>query len=258
VRYVSTMSIFYLLSKTTGFFLIPANWIIILIIISLLIKRRSFKKKLLIAAAVLFIVFSNRALFRLAANAWQPPKTHLNGGTNYSAGILLGGLSQADKNGNGYFTESADRFIQTVQLYHTGRIKKVVITGAGSEKEGPAEGEYLAPELMKAGVKEEDILIEPQALNTYENAVFSKRILDSLQLEAPHVVITSAIHVPRAKQVFVHAGMNVIMYPSNYLAVEKSPSISDMLLPNMKALDDWRYLIKEVIGTWAYRLTSKA
>ena len=252
------MDSFYLFSKFINFFLAPANWIILLIVISFFIKRHPIKKRLLIAALVVFILFSNKALFDIAANAWQPAKVELRDSIGYSAGIVLGGISQVDRNGNGYFTESADRFIQAVQLYHRGVIKKIVITGATLGKNIPDEGTYLVPEFIKAGVAPADIISETKANNTFENAAFSKALLEKMHLPPPYVVITSAYHINRSKKVFEHAGVNAIMYPANFLSVKKTPNAAELLIPNIKAMDDWRFLIKEWIGLIGYRITNKA
>lgn len=252
------MDLFYIFSKFVNFFLAPANWIILLVIISFLIKGNRGKRKIYITAIIVFVLFSNKALFDVAANAWQPTSVILKDSSGYSAGILLGGMSQVDRTGKGYFTESSDRFIQAVQLYHRGVIKKLVITGATFGKDIPDEGDYLVPELIKAGIPAADIISETKAKNTFENAVFSKAKLIALQLPPPYVVITSAYHIPRSKMVFERAGVNAIMYPANYLAVNKTPLLHEIFLPNIKALDDWRYLIKECIGMVGYRLTNKA
>ena len=48
------------------------------------------------------------------------------------------------------------------------------------------------------------------------------------------------------------------MYPANFLSVNKTPNAAELLIPNIKAMDDWRFLIKEWIGLIGYRLTNKA
>lgn len=252
------MSLFYLLSKFVGFFLAPAHWILLLIIAAFFIRRQPTKRYLLVAAFIIFIVFSNKALFNEAIISWQPSPKELTDSAGYSAAILLGGMSQADKNGRGFFTEASDRFIQAVQLYHRGVVKKVLITGASYSAEDADEADYLLPELVEAGVPAEDILVESNAKNTFENALFSKRILDSIGLRPPHIVVTSALHVPRSERVFQNAGMKVIMYPANYLAVDKPPKAADLLLPDINVLNNWRYLLKEVVGLLAYKITGKA
>ncbi len=252
------MSLFYIVSKIINVFLAPANWIIILLLIAFFVKRRSLKKGLHIAAVAVFILFSNKALFDVAVKAWQPVRIDLKDSANYSAGIVLGGMSQVDRNGHGYFTEASDRFIQAVQLYHRKVIRTIVITGATLQKDLPEEGTYLVPEFIKAGVRPEDIYAETKATNTFENAAYSKALLLSKNLQPPYVVITSAIHINRSKRVFDKAGVQAIMYPANYLAIDKDANASEIFFPNIKTLDDWRYLIKEWVGIIGYQLANKA
>jgi uncharacterized SAM-binding protein YcdF (DUF218 family) len=251
---------FFIVSKVLALFLTPVSWILIFVFISFLVKKTTFKKKLSIIAILLTVIFSNPFLFNKTVGWWQVKPVEIDKNQHFNAGILLGGLSKFDKNGRGYFTINSDRFIATVQLYHQGYIKKIIISGGSAAiliKE-PIEADFLKAQLLKSGIPENDILIDRDSRSTFENAVCSKKIIDSMQLNGPFVLITSAYHMPRALKVFKKAAIDVIAYPCNFIEIDYPFSVENYLFPKPALLTDWRIIIKEIIGTKIYEITGKA
>ena len=251
---------FFILSKVLYFLIVPFVWVMILLLLSWILKNPRIKKRLRIAALVISIVFTNPFLHRALVMAWQPKPVNLPAGKSYSAGILLGGLSGYDKNNNGYFGNNADRFIATANLYHRGIIQKIIVSGGTGSlgQDEPAEAFFLKAQLIENGIRDADILIESRSRNTYENGIYSKKILDSLHLAPPFILVTSALHMPRSLSVFARAGVNVIGYPCDYKVVETEVSFFDFLIPNLNVMNEWSFFIKEIIGYWVYRFTGKA
>lgn len=251
---------FFILSKILFFLLIPFWWIVILLLVRVVIRNTKWKKILGVTAAVIGILFTNPYLFRQANLAWQPAPVDLPLNKSYDAGILLGGMAGYDKYDRGYFGGSADRFIQTANLYHQGIIKKIIVTGGTgtiSQKE-PAEAIYLRAQLIANGVKTEDIIMESRSRNTYENAVYSKILTDSLQLNPPFILITSAQHMKRSISVFNKAAFTTIAFPCDYKVTPTRETFDNIIVPQINLLNDWSYLLKEIVGLSVYRLTGKA
>jgi uncharacterized SAM-binding protein YcdF (DUF218 family) len=251
---------FFILSKMLFFLLIPFWWIVILLLVRTVIRNAKWKKIVGVTTILIGILFTNPYLYRTANLAWQPMPVDLPTNKTYEAGILLGGLAGYDKNERGYFGDNADRFIQTTNLYHQGIIKKIIVTGGtGSQQQKePAEAIYLHTQLLSNGIKEQDIIVESRSRNTYENAVYTKQIIDSMQLPAPFVLITSAQHMKRSISVFNKAGFQSIPYPCDYKTVPQDWTIDNSLVPQIRLLNDWSFLIKEIVGLYVYRLTGKA
>jgi uncharacterized SAM-binding protein YcdF (DUF218 family) len=252
------MSAFYILSKIFAFFLYPAHWIYFLLVWIVLTKKPTRRKRLVITTIVIFLMFSNQAILNLAVNSWQPEPVVLDSSMKYNAGIILGGLVVVDKYHRGYMWQASDRFIQAVKLYKTGVIKKIAVTGGSLFYEKPKEADFIKEELIKCGIPAGDIYIEDQSANTYENAVFIKRVLDSVHIGPPYVLITSAMHIKRAEMVFKKAGMQVVAYPSNYEVVKENLTPDDFIFPKLEVMDVWRRFLKEITGIWAYKLVGKA
>lgn len=182
-------------------------------------------------------------------------------GEQYSAGILLGGLSGYDETyKQGFFNASSDRFIQTLRLYKQGHIRKIIVTGGNAifNKDDFREADFLVENLIESGVPREDILTERAAKNTIENSRFTHRITDSLQLRKPYVLITSAFHMPRALTIFKKEGMEVRPFPCAYLVLPSDKKFNWLsLIPSANAFNLWQTYLKEQAGNLFIKLGKK-
>ena len=72
--------------------------------------------------------------------------------------------------------------------------------------------------LKEWGIPSEAVLIEGRSRNTYENAIETKKLLKARQIDKI-LLITSALHMPRALATFRTAGIDAIPSPSGYSIV---------------------------------------
>lgn len=251
---------FFILSKILFFLLVPIWWIVALFIWVKLSKSPKVKKRVPILILVILVVFSNPFFYRSMVSLWQPEPVTLPISKAYEAGVLLGGLSGYDKYNRGYFGNNADRFIQTANLYHQGFIKKIIISGGTGKlnQEGPAEASFLLKEFIKNGIPEKDLILETRSRNTYENGIYSKKVLDSFELKPPFILITSALHMKRSLSVFNKIGYSFVAFPCDYKVTPLKTDIGDFLVPDFSLLSEWSYFIKEIVGLYVYKLTNKA
>jgi uncharacterized SAM-binding protein YcdF (DUF218 family) len=251
---------FFILSKVLFFLLMPFWWIVLLLIWMRFSKPPRTKKRLLIAAIVIAIVFTNPLLYRTVELAWQPEQVELPSGRVYEAGIVLGGMAGYDKYKRGHFGDASDRFIQTANLYHRGIIKHILITGGVGSlvQDDPPEATFLKTAFLDNGIPDSVIIIESRSRNTYENAIYSKELIDSMHLRPPFVLITSAQHMKRSEHVFRKAGYDFVGFPCNYKVTPEKFSILPSFVPAISLLDEWSLLIKEMVGLVVYKMTGKA
>lgn len=254
---------FFILSKTLNFFLQPFNWLLLLILWALLTRNPVRRNRILIASLLVFLVFSNPYLSHKAMLAWEADEVHLKPDDKFEVGILLTGMCSFNLNtGEGYFKGASDRFIQTVRLYKLGHINKILVTGGNSSiwksRQQYKEADFLHEQLLQMGIPDEAILIDNQSRNTHENGVNSKKIIDSLQLKGPFLLITSATHIRRSLEVFNKAGLTITPYPCHYRAIDNPFLFWSAITPSLEALDSWNTLLKESIGLLMYKLTGKA
>jgi len=249
---------FHFISKLVYLFIAPENWIIVLLICRFASKSAVIRKRLTIAIIAIALIFGNEAIYNKLVNAWQPKPVVFASGVSYEAGIVLGGLSSFDKYGNGFFNGTADRFIQTCLLYKTGKIKKIIISGGSNAPNEPKDAHFQFAKMVELGIPASDIIVEDSSMSTFENAQFTKKKIDSLRLKPPFVLVTSAMHIPRAKMVFASAGVQVIPYPSNYQVLENKFTFSNYVLPDIGTLLSWSTFLKEIVGIAGYKLMGKA
>lgn len=251
---------FFILSKVLFFLLVPFHWILFLLLWIWRTKSPRRKRQLGIVTIFIALLFTNPFVYRSLVIAWQPPVHYFPDTPTYEVAVLLGGMAGHDRNNIGYFGNTADRFIQTANLYHRGIVRKIIVSGGTGSLlyQGPTEADFLFQQLVYNGVKAADVLIERRARNTYENAVYSKQMLDSLQVPGPHVLITSALHMPRSEAVFKKAGIPFVPLSCDYKVYARKFDIDNYFVPNVSLLDEWSLFIKEIVGLYVYRFTGKA
>ena len=255
-----SLLMFFILSKVLFFLLVPFWWIVLLFIWMRFSRSPRRKRQLLTAIIIIAVAFTNPWLYGTTVLAWQPEPVTIPNTNTYDAGIVLGGLSGYDKYNRGYFGDNADRFIQTANLYHRGIIKKILITGGNGTLSGnePAEAFFLRSAFIDNGVPDSNIFIESKSRNTYENAVFTKQLIDSLHINPPFVLVTSALHMTRSEKVFRKVGYDIRIFPCDYKVSPADFNIAGFIVPNISLLDKWSLLLKEIVGLYVYKLTGKA
>ena len=244
----------FIITKIIGFILNPFLWIIALSVVALYQRQHKTRKKLYAIVLFMMLFFSNPWLITILQYPFHTPPMPLNASERYEVGVVLGGYTSYDKvNKAGHFNMSSDRFIQGAWLYKKGFIKKIIVSGGQNgftNEDDFIEAEFVASILKDLGVASSDIFIEGNSRNTIENAAFSYKILDSLGLKKNKVVlITSAFHMPRAKETFEKAGFNVRPYPCAFSILPSSIRFSfDSIIPAAWAFDAWGGFLKEMVG----------
>lgn len=229
----------------------PLNYILILLAAGFFIRKKNLKRLCYSLAALGFLIFSNPALFNAYARWYQPKPVTLQPDSHYSYGIVAGGFGSVDEEGEGYFNSASDRFLQAVRLYKTGVIDHLLISGGNSRDNNKnfREGEWAKQQMLQFGVPDSLIEVEDHSSGTRENALNSKKILDSVKARGPYILISSAFHIPRAAKQYSAAGLEVIAYPCNYTEGRGGFQYAE-LIPSFNTLLAWPRYVKESIGTF--------
>ncbi len=241
----------------------PLLWVVALLLYSFKTKNEKRGKRSRIAAVVILLVCSNSFIVDECFRWWEPvtPDYDLMN-TTYDGAIVLGGIGEADLRLQKLnFGWSGDRLFQTLALYHQGRIKKIIFTGGSGSIEFPdkKEGLYVQKYLRAVHIPDSAMVIESQSKNTYENAVFTKKILDSLQLSGHYLLVTSAYHMPRSLAVFKKAGFKQITpYLTNKVSGARRFTPDHLLVPSPNALFSLQFLIHEWFGYLMYKVKGYA
>ncbi len=143
---------------------------------------------------------------------------------------------------------AADRVWYAAKLYHAGKSPLLILSG-GSDPTTSAgtEAEAMRELLRDLGVPDSALLLEGQSRTTRENAIYSATLLRSRGIQKV-LLVTSALHMHRAKKLFEKQGIEVYPAPTDY---ESRPLSSwQPLLPGADALDGSARAIKELVGGW--------
>ena len=242
----------FVIGKILGSLLHPFLWVVIAIAIALFTKDSFLKRRRLIFAGLIAYFFSNYWIIAHLFLAWQPARQEFAANETYETGILLGGYSGFDgTDGLGYFNGNSDRFLETVRLYKSGHLRKILLTGANGQLSASdfVEADFAKATLLEMGVPAADILTERRSRNTIENAEFSRTLLDSLGIKGKQALITSAMHMPRATLIFRKASVDVRPYPCAYLVVpDDGHTGPGSLMPSSHAYELWDIYLRERIG----------
>lgn len=239
----------------------PLFWIVIVFVYALLTKHERRKKIAYRWVFAMLIFFTNPFIIRTLMSAYEAKAARLAPGQKFKAGILLGGLVTYNPYEDaGYFNNASDRFIETALLYKQGHIENIVVAAGNGypTKNNFTEAGFIKNKLIDLGIPQEHIFIDGASRNTLENAQFSKRIADSVHLSGPYLLISSAMHLPRAAKVFRKAGIDVVLYPCDFLTKGYGDNfLEDYILPSSLAFNRWENLIKELIVSAVYSVSGK-
>lgn len=241
-------------AKLVGLLLNPSLWLVAVLVGLVVARTERRRRRLAVTALVLALVFSNGWLAKNATVRYQARPEPMRHEERYEACILLSGLAGFDEtDGRGYFTSASDRFIQTVRLYRLGHVRKIIVTGGQGNpfsRHNLRESDFLVQSLLEMGVPAVDIVNEREARNTIENAVNARRTLDSMGIRGPAVLVTSAVHMPRARRSFRSEGVDVRPFPCDFaIKPGGSPFTWQSLLPTPEAFQQWDRLLRELVGT---------
>ena len=99
----------------------------------------------------------------------------------------------------------------------------LVLTG-GAPGGGPIEAQVMRDQALAAGVPPERTLLEPEARNTLENALFTACLLPTDQRALRITLVTDWLHLPRARLTFWSIGLAVRPVAAAWSPAESSLS----------------------------------
>ena len=149
---------------------------------------------------------------------------------------------------------AADRLVYATRLYKLGKAPIVLIAGGNVDGTGAANAEsvHAAQLLGEWGIPASAILTETESINTYENAVYSKLMLDQHGLKTV-LLVTSAMHMPRALATFRSAGIEATPAPTDFEASGSGPPGLANWAADPAALAVTTRTLKEYVGWLVYR-----
>ncbi|WP_448563939.1 YdcF family protein [Trichothermofontia sp.] len=159
--------------------------------------------------------------------------------------------------------EAGDRILYGAQLYREGKAPWLVLSGGRIDWMGGGRSEVadMAELAMLFGVPASAILQDTASFNTYQNAVNVRQILAAKGIQRV-LLVTSALHMPRALLIFQRQGLDPIAAPTDFLYTDADRALWRTqprvvllnFLPDAEALAKTTRAIKEYVGMAVYRV----
>jgi len=258
---------FVFLSKFLPIFFYPLGLVCFLLIAAFFLRKKERTRNVLMAASIGILWLGGTSLvsINLARSLeWRylPPKEV----PSADVMVVLGGGTDANvyPRSGVEINGAGDRVLYAARIYKEGKAKYILLSGGeitwmNATSSTPADD--MAEILEFMGVPKETLWLENKSQNTHENAVFSKAILDEKGIKKV-LLVTSAMHMPRAVALFQKIGLEVIPLPVDYSVTRADISWNSQdwlgqlfgLLPSTGNLSATTNALKEYFGIFTYWL----
>jgi uncharacterized SAM-binding protein YcdF (DUF218 family) len=254
---------FFILSKTISILLVPSNFLLLLALaggVLLATRWRRAGLRIVIGAVVLLAMVGLLPIGTALIHALEsrfPPWDAARGAPDGI--IVLGGaispkLSRAF--GQPVFTGSASRVLAMAKLARDYPNARIVYSGGDASLfgDGGRETDFVYTLLDGLGIARGRVQLETRSRNTAENAAFTKALVDPKPGER-WLVVSSALHMPRAIGCFRKVDFTVEAYPVGWVtAANLELRWGWAVADGLERLDIAAY---EWIGLLAYRLSGR-
>ncbi|MEO1799465.1 MAG: YdcF family protein [Cyanobacteria bacterium J06629_2] len=258
---------FLFVSKLLPLFIYPLGLSCILLLFALWLSRKRSRKTYIpiLLALVLLLLSSNSIIANNFIASLEKQYLPLSEPPTAEAIVVLGGATRNNEPPRILpdMSDRGDRLLYAAKLYKDGAAPKILLSGGRIQWTGgdSSEAKSMATILELMGIPPEDLILESRSLNTHENAVYTKEILQQQNIDKV-LLVTSAAHMPRSIAIFKRENINAIPAPADYMISDRnlvehrytSESRILSLLPNSQSLDYTTQAMKEYIGTFIYRL----
>jgi len=248
----------------------PFTWIWILLAVTVILlfcrqtpaRLKAAKITAGSALAIMYVLGSGPVSLYLAGMLEQeyPPYSPVAGQSYDAIVVLSGDLNPAF--GVRPVTElsysSLQRTLCGSEAFLQGLSSRLVMAGGTAVLGQPIDAREMASLAVRLNVPEQALVLEEVSRNTYESAKEVRRIFGQ---GARILLVSSAMHMPRAVRLYLHQGLNVTPYPCGYrswLKVGTWPSVKlGTLIPDPGSLERSTTAINELVGLAVYRVAGR-
>lgn len=136
------------------------------------------------------------------------------------------------------------RLTEGIRIYRHLPGSRLVLTGGPGFDTVP-NAEVVAGVAMEIGIKKDDLVVLSEPDDTREESISVKKLVGT----APFVLVTSAVHMPRAMRVFQAAGLNPIPAPAEFAFPCRQKVDPARLFPTSGGLWHTEWAIYEFIAS---------
>ncbi len=239
---------------------LPVFWIFILLaFVQYMRKKKTSFRIFVIFSALWLLVISTplvpNLLVRNLENQYNVFSPEYLQNTKRPVNILvLGGGSTNDKRlpANSQLAESSvARLSEGIRIHRLFPGSTLITSGYAGKSNNTPHAIVSAKAAMLLGVDSASIKSQETPENTWQEALIYKQMFgDSADL----VLVTSAIHIPRAMYLFRKAGLNPIAAPADFMIKNRKRKSISYWFPSAKNIEKMEGAIHEYVGLLWYRM----
>ena len=197
-------------------------WLIIGLALILRKRNKKWSTNLIAFGGIWLLLFTTPILPNLLVNQFEkeyPPLRQYtpNQGNKVTHILVLGGGHTSDPrltSGNQLSEQSLARLMEGIRIHQMVPNSKLVFSGFSGEGFHNTHADIIAAASIDLGIAPKDTLKIETPKNTRQEAIDYK---DRYGIEHALILVTSAMHMPRAMMHFEKAGLNPTAAPTNYL-----------------------------------------
>lgn len=255
---------FFILSKIIGYLLQPSIIIVLATVLGTTLLWTRFQRTarvLLVAVSVcvILIAFTPLNFLLMASLEYRIQKPTLP--PEVKGIVVLGGASDNLISTEKNHTElhaAGDRLTEALILARRFPEAKILFSGGANAliSTSKSEAEIAGWFFENTGIASDRMIFEDKARNTYENAIFAKKLASPTKGEI-WLLITSAFHMPRSLGIFRKAGWHEIKpWPVDY-RTRGMKDKSRISASTRKHFNNTDIAVREYVGLLAYWLTGR-
>ncbi|HJW87422.1 MAG TPA: ElyC/SanA/YdcF family protein [Candidatus Brocadiaceae bacterium] len=217
-------------------------------------KKHKLGKLLVIVGAVFFLLFSTfpfpNFLLGCLEYKYPPLKDEELQGSKYSdiryVVVLDGGgwYSKKLPITSNFSPLSLVRITEGIRLYFIGKKENMKLIVSGGDVRPTKGADLMARLAREFGIAENNIIIERDSLDTYDEARLVKDIVKDDQF----FLVTSAGHMPRSMALFNKYGMSPVAAPTNHRTRKNVPFEIWWIIPSASNIEKSELAFYEFLG----------
>lgn len=246
--YPLPMSIAWVLKNLLSALLLPPGNGLLLLALAALYRRRRWAFGLAVMAGLLLLLQSLPPVAHLLIASLERQAPVFTTADGARAIVILGSgldLEAPEYDGDTANERTLLRLRYGARLAHQLALP-VLVTGGRPQQSNRAEGEVMA-EILQQEFGVSTRWQETQSRDTPENARFSAPLLQAAGIRRI-VLVTQAFHMPRARQLFEQAGLEVVAAPTGFKSGSRFDWQPHEWLPQAHALRTSYYALHEWLG----------
>ncbi len=244
---------------------IPLTFCLLLLTVSVILfwiqRGQRIAKIGVTLCLVLLLVFSNRYIHGIFLGKLESrypalivTKDNLSSLQEVRFIVILGGMAHTDRAWpltSQLGVTMLIRLVEGIQLHKQLPQTKLILSGGN--RYDVSDAEMMRRMALLLGVDSDDIILETESKNTYEEAFFLKNLLKGQRF----ILVTSARHMPRAVALFQKMGLSPLPAPTGHMVALNDKHPFSPLIPRSGNISSFSEMVYEFLGSLKAKLANQ-